>query len=72
MHQRHLQNKEFAMFFTRELSWQKTAGNIVQKAVNGCLQPNNEYKIINRSIATLKYFCIFNRSGDRVCGGMYT
>ena len=31
-------------------------------------EPNNEFKIISRSIATLKYFCIFNRSGDRVFG----
>jgi len=38
------------------------------KAANTPAAPNNEYKIIRRSIATLKYFCIFNRSGDCAFG----
>lgn len=28
--------------------------------------PNNEYKIIKRSIASLKYFSIFNRWGNSI------
>ena len=38
-----------------------SAGIRLSKAFARSMRPNNEYKIIKGSIATLKYFRIFNR-----------